>query len=213
MDIKAVRPYIRRIFISLNYPLAGSLKLLRKTLKFEENFWNQLEENRPAIIALYHGELLPLVLYGAFREKLATVVSKHSDGEIIARVLQRLGYYTVRGSTDSGRSKGGKEALLELKRLLEKGYHIAVTVDGPKGPCCEVKEGILFLSWFLKRPIYPVRVEVKGFRLPTWDKFLVPLPFSELRIKLGEPIVVKTKDFKLYKEIVEKKLKELKGNI
>ena len=213
MDIKAIRPYLRSFFISLNYPIAGSLKILRRTLKFEEKFWQQIEEHRPVIIALYHGELLPLVLYGAFREKIATIVSRHADGEIIARVLQRLGFYTVRGSTDAGRSKGGKEALLELKRLLEQGYHVAVTVDGPKGPCCEVKEGILFLSWFLKRPIFPVRVDIKGFRLPTWDRFSIPLPFSEVKIILGKPIVVEEKNFELYKDLIEKELKGLKGEV
>jgi len=210
MDPKAVRPYLRRLFISLNLPLAVSLKLLRSTLRFDDRFWNLIEENRPALLALYHGELLPLTLYGAYRQKLATVVSQHADGEIIARVLQRLGYRTVRGSSDRGKYKGGSKALREILNLLKEGYHVAITVDGPKGPCCKVKSGIIYASWYSKRPIYPVRIEVKGVTLPSWDRFKIPLPFAELKIRLGKPLWVEDKNkLDLYREQLEKRLEEL----
>ena len=209
-DPKAVRPLLRRLFISLNFPLAVSLKLLRSSLRFEERFWEKVEEDRPVLIALYHGELLPLTLYGAHREKLATVVSRHADGEIIARILQRLGYRTIRGSNDAGKYKGGSKALREILKLLKEGYNIAITVDGPKGPCCRVKGGIVYASWVSKRPIYPVRVKVKALTLPTWDHFKIPLPFSELKIYLGEPIKVKEKEkLEYYRQLLEKRLKEL----
>ena len=204
------RPYLRKLFIKLDLPIYGLLKLLRNSLRFDEKFWNQIEEHRPVLIALYHGELLPLTLYGAFRYKLATVVSKHEDGEIIARVLKKLGFYTVRGSTDYLKNRGGAKALKEILKLLRENYHIAVTVDGPKGPCCKVHEGILFASWYSKRPIYPVRVRVKGFELPTWDRFKIPLPFSEVQIKLGEPIKIEDKSkFTLYRELLEERLRNL----
>ena len=210
MDPKAVRPYLRRLFISLNLPLAVSLKLLRSTLRFDDRFWNLIEENRPALLALYHGELLPLTLYGAYRQKLATVVSQHADGEIIARVLQRLGYRIVRGSSDRGKYKGGSKALREILNLLKKGYHVAITVDGPKGPCCKVKSGIIYAAWYSKRPIYPVRIEVRSITLPSWDRFKIPLPFAELKIRLGKPLWVEDKNkLDLYREQLEKRLEEL----
>lgn len=184
------RPYARKLLQKLDFFLYLTLKGWRKTLKFDNRFWEKIEEDRPVLIALYHGELLPLVLYGAFRERLATIVSRHGDGEIIARILKRLGYYTIRGSHDEGRYKGGTKALREVLKVLEKGYHVAITVDGPKGPPEKVKPGILYASWYSKRPIYPVRVKVKGIKLKTWDSFLVPFPFSELEIKLGEPFYV-----------------------
>ncbi len=209
-DPKAIRPYLRRLFISLNLPLAELLKLLRSSLRFDDSFWQRVEEDRPVLIALYHGELLPLTLYGAFRPKLATVVSRHADGEIIARVLQRLGYRTVRGSTDEGRYKGGSKALREIITLVREGYNVALTVDGPKGPCCRVKEGIVYAAWFTKRPIYPVRIGVKGFTLPTWDRFKVPFPFSRLEIRLGDPLWVEEKEnLHLYRKQLEETLKRL----
>jgi len=210
MDPKAVRPLIRKLFISLNQPLALTLKILRSTLRFENGFWEEIERNRPTLIALYHGELLPLVLYGAFRPKLATIVSRHADGEIIARVLEKLGYKTIRGSADEGRYKGGAKALKEILKLLEEGYNIAVTVDGPKGPCCKVKTGIIYAAWYSKRPVYPVRVEVPSISLPSWDRFKVPLPFTDLKIKLGEPLRVEGRDFETYRVALEKRLKQLK---
>ena len=204
------RPYLRKLFINLDLPLYGFLKALRSTLRFDNRFWNQIEEHRPVLIALYHGELLPLTLYGAFRYKLATVVSQHADGEIIARVLKRLGFYTVRGSTDYIKNRGGAKALKEILKLLKENYHIAITVDGPKGPCCKVHKGILYASWYSKRPIFPVRVKVKGLTLPTWDRFKVPLPFAEVDIKLGNPVWVESKEnLEVAREELENRLKQL----
>ena len=204
------RPYLRKILQRGDLLLYLALKGLRKTLKFDDRFWERIEKDRPVLIALYHGELLPLVLYGAFREKLATVVSLHGDGEVIARVLKRLGFYTVRGSSDEGRYKGGTKALRGVLKALEMGYHVAITVDGPKGPPRKVKGGILYASWYSKRPIYPVRVKVRGVRLPTWDNFLIPFPFSELEIKLGDPLWVEDiKNLQRDRERLEKILKGL----
>ena len=210
LDLTIFRPLLRKSLISLNLPLAELLKLLRSTLRFDDSFWQRVEENRPVFLALYHGELLPLALYGAFRPKLAAVVSRHADGEIIARVLQRLGYRLVRGSTDEGRYKGGSRALREIINLVREGYNVALTVDGPKGPCCRVKEGIVYAAWVTKRPIYPVRIGVKGFTLPTWDRFKVPLPFSRLEIRLGDPLWVEEREnLHLYREQLEETLKRL----
>jgi lysophospholipid acyltransferase (LPLAT)-like uncharacterized protein len=199
------RPYARKFFQKLDFFLYLTLKGWKKTLNFDDSFWYQIEKERPVLIALYHGELLPLVLYGAFREKLATVVSLHGDGEIIARVLKRLGFYTIRGSRDEGRYKGGAKALREILKALKENYHIAITVDGPKGPRGKVKPGILYAAYYSQRPIYPVRVKVKGTSLPTWDNFLVPYPFAEIEIKLGEPFWVKDL------ENLRRKAEELEG--
>ncbi len=209
MDWKFFRPYLRRVLQKGDLPLFWVLKLLRSSLRFDESFFQVIERDRPVLIALYHGELLPLTLYGSFRERMATIVSRHGDGEIIARVLRRLGYRTLRGSTDEGKNRGGSVALKEMLKLLKENYHIAITVDGPKGPCCKVKSGIIYAAWFSKRPIYPVRIKVKGVRLPSWDRFLVPFPFSRLEIRLGEPIRVESKDIDLYREKLERALRKL----
>jgi len=206
-DLKALRPYARKLFISLNLPVAFSLSLLRKSLRFDNTPWEIVEREKPVLLALYHGELLPILLYGAHRGKIATIVSRHADGEIIARVLNRLGYKTIRGSTDRGRNKGGSAALKGVLEALKEGFHVAITVDGPKGPCCKVKDGILYASAVSRRPIYPVRVRVKGFRLPSWDRFLIPLPFSKVEIVLGQPIRVENKEnLDHYKRLLEQEL-------
>ncbi len=194
IDPKAVRPVLRKLFMSLDLPLSGVLKLWALSMRSDSEPWERVERGAPVLLALPHGELLPLVLYGTGKGKIATVVSRHGDGEIIARVLKRLGFRVIRGSTDEGRNKGGGGALKGILKALEEGYHVALTVDGPKGPPCRVKRGILYAAAISKRPIYPVRVEVKGFRLPSWDRFLIPLPFARLEIKLGSPLRVEEKD-------------------
>ncbi|NPB05306.1 MAG: lysophospholipid acyltransferase family protein [Aquificae bacterium] len=209
-DWRVLRPHLRRLLQRSDPVLYGVLRLWRSSLRFDDRFWRAIEPDRPALIALYHGELLPLTLYGAFRPKLATVVSRHGDGEIIARVLKRLGYRTLRGSTDEGKNRGGAAALKELIRAVREGYHVAITVDGPRGPCCRVKRGILYAAALLKRPIYPVRIEVSGFRLPSWDRFLVPLPFSEVKIRLGEPLRVEdAENLDPYGRELERRLRRL----
>jgi len=209
-DPKAVRPLLRKLFISLNVPIAALLKLHRLSLRFDDAPWERIEKERPVLLALYHGELLPIVLYGALRGGIAAVVSRHADGEIIAKVLERLRFRVIRGSANEGRRKGGEAALKGILRALGEGYHAAITVDGPKGPCCKVKRGILYAAAVSKRPVYPVRVRVKGFRLRSWDRFLIPLPFSRLEVLLGEPIFVENKEgLDQYAALLEERLKSL----
>lgn len=101
-------------------------------------------ENYPAndkkvIFALWHHD--QLCLDGIpNRDKLNILISKSIDGEIIARVVEQMGFKTVRGSQNKWwKDKGGKEATFELISRLNNGENIAVTVDGPSGPLHQVK--------------------------------------------------------------------------
>jgi hypothetical protein len=84
---------------------------------------------RPVAFAFWHGQMLPLVVQHR-NEGVAILVSSHRDGEIIARIIHRFGFRTVRGSS----SRGAGRALLGLVRELQAGREIAVTPDGPRGP-------------------------------------------------------------------------------
>ncbi|HVX38985.1 MAG TPA: lysophospholipid acyltransferase family protein [Gemmatimonadaceae bacterium] len=135
-------------------------------------------EGCPIVFTLWHGELLPLI-YHHRGERVAILVSEHSDGEIIARIAQRLGYRTVRGST----SRGAARALLELSRVLEEGTDLAITPDGPRGPAKSFAVGALVVAQRAGAPVIGASAFVsRGWRLGSWDRFLIPKPFARVQI-------------------------------
>jgi lysophospholipid acyltransferase (LPLAT)-like uncharacterized protein len=212
-DYKIFRPFLRKLLVYSSFPLAGLLKAWEKTIFFENDPWPIVIQNKPALLAIYHGELLPLLFYALKKTDIGVLVSQHSDGEIIARVVQYLGLKVIRGSTDYGKNRGGFKALLSLKKSLEKGLNIAITVDGPKGPCCKVSKGILYLSWLTQRPIIPVRVFVeKKITLKSWDRFIIPLPGTKTKIFIGKPLIVKHKqELSIKWKLLETNLRELRN--
>jgi lysophospholipid acyltransferase (LPLAT)-like uncharacterized protein len=133
------------------------------------------------IYTLWHGELLPL-LWHHRGEGIAVVISEHRDGEIIARIAERLGYATVRGST----SRGASRALIGLVRALESGRSAAVTPDGPRGPAHVFAPGAAIAAQRTGVPIIPVRARAaRAWRLKSWDRFLIPKPFARVDVHYG----------------------------
>ena len=176
--------------------------IISTTLYFLFRIWEFFvsfkSENYPAndkrvIFALWHHD--QLCLDGIpNRDKLNILISKSIDGEIIARVVERMGFKTVRGSQNKWwKDKGGKEATFELISRLNKGENIAVTVDGPSGPLHQVKNGVIKIAKLTGAPIIPVVWCSKSrflSSLPTWDKLKIPLWFLESLNIYGEPIYV-----------------------
>jgi lysophospholipid acyltransferase (LPLAT)-like uncharacterized protein len=131
--------------------------------------------------------VLPAV--GCYRDLgIHPFASRSFDGELISRAMDRLGFgETARGSS----SRGGASGLLELLRFLEKGEHVAVTVDGPRGPRRRAQEGVLKLAELSGRAVVPFGIAASpGPRLRSWDRMLLPLPFQELRVRFGAPLRV-----------------------
>ncbi len=183
-------------------------KLLLKTLKVETEFLSPPEF--PCIVAFWHGRmfLLPFALR-EFSDKVAILISRHRDGELIAKIVERLGFKTVRGST--GRGKGGERAFLQMLKLLKEGYCVAITPDGPKGPKEKVKPGVVKLSLTSGVPIYPLTFACSScFTLNSWDRFKIPKPFSKCKVLLGNPL--KPENFSDEEEMrleLERELKSL----
>lgn len=179
-----------------------------KTLKVDVEF--RAQPRFPSIVAFWHGRmfLLPFALR-EFSSKVAILISRHRDGQLIAEVVERLGFKTVRGSTGPG--KGGERAFLQMLELLDKGYVVAITPDGPRGPREVVKPGIAKLAAKTGLPVFPLTFSCSsGFRLNSWDRFLIPRPFSKCKVILGEPVnsLNQNSEEELRKEI-ELRLKEL----
>jgi len=180
-----------RWIVRLGGPL---LRLLAMTWRFEERNaagWRALRSSgRPFIFALWHGHLLGLTWF--HRGKGITVmISEHSDGEIIARVIEGWGYRTVRGST----SRGAGRALLGMVRELRAGREFAITPDGPRGPAGVAQAGALLASQRSEVPIVTMRGEVsRAWRMGSWDRFTVPKPFARVVITYGDPWVAPATD-------------------
>jgi len=143
---------------------------------------------RPVMLAIWHAELFSLIGYGISRldGKVATVVSDSRDGEIIAQVLERIGYGTARGSS----TRGGLKALIALRRYIDQGRIGVITVDGPRGPRHKVKDGAVYLAHKTGALLFPVRSRpaVKHVFEHSWDRFELPMPFCRCPVHFGAPL-------------------------
>jgi lysophospholipid acyltransferase (LPLAT)-like uncharacterized protein len=133
------------------------------------------------------------------------LVSRSSDGELIARTMELSGLGAVRGSS----SRGAIPAAREMVELLEAGKAVGITPDGPRGPARVVKPGVLYLAERSGCPILPIsnsvsrRIELAK----AWDHFHVPLPFARICVTHGPPIYVMPGDD------MERKAAELKASL
>jgi len=165
------------------------------TLRYTQVGFQPLQAVRqqgPIVISLWHDELFtPCYLHR--KEGIIAVVSQSRDGEILAQVLQRLGYRLSRGSS----SRGGLRAVRQALDLLQKtGNDVVLTVDGPKGPRHVAKEGAVYLAHKARAPLVPVRVAVsraKRFNR-AWDRFQLPLPGARCEIRYGQPYTIHAQD-------------------
>jgi lysophospholipid acyltransferase (LPLAT)-like uncharacterized protein len=138
------------------------------------------------IWAFWHGMILPLT-YAQRNRNIVVLVSRHRDGEIISQIVCRMGTGVVRGSS----SRGGLRALLQMIRAGKEGHPLAVTPDGPRGPRASLQPGILHIAQRSGLPIVPLAAAaVRSTRLNSWDRFLIPHPFSRVAVVVGSPILV-----------------------
>lgn len=163
------------------------LRALALTWRFRirhgEHLDDFLRRRAAFIFALPHGHLLPL-LWWHRGKGISIVISEHRDGEIIARVAERLGYRTVRGST----SRGAARALMGVIRELESGTPVAFTPDGPRGPAGSFAPGTVVAAHRAACPILPVAAGAsRAWRLKSWDRFMIPKPFARVTVAYAEP--------------------------
>ena len=170
--------------------LGAGIALHRATVKVErlhEDRYLELKKKEvPILFALWHGRMY-LSIQAHRRQGIVTMASQSKDGEVIARWLEANGYVAVRGST----SKGGGQALREMVRHVRSGRNAALTVDGPRGPARVVQPGVVQLARLTGAWILPITSSSSRARfLRSWDRFLVPRPFSRGVVAYGEPFPI-----------------------
>lgn len=176
---------------TLLVPLLGlSVALLRATLRIEllngQHFTDLQNRREPILFALWHGRMF-LAIDAHRHQNIVTMASQSSDGYIVTRWLENNGYIVTRGST----SRGGSEALRRMVRQVKLGRHVALTVDGPRGPARVVQAGVLRLARLTRAWILPISFSSSWpLFLRSWDRYLLPKPFSRNVVAYGEPFMI-----------------------
>ena len=118
------------------------------------------------------------------------LISRSEDGAMIADLVRRFGFVTVRGSS----SRGGAEGLRALARAIREGHSVVVVPDGPRGPREVLKPGVVALARLTGAPVVPLALAASSeWRARSWDEFRIPKPFSRCVVRFGEPILVPRK--------------------
>ncbi len=191
--------------------LPGTLKTLVSTLRVTiagPHSATDLPDGR-GIFAFWHGKMIYgwLLAQKLYPEReIHAVVSLSRDGEILSRTLENLGFVMIRGSSSRG-SGEVKSAMLE--ELANKNI-IAITPDGPRGPCHSFKYGTLALASEQGIPVIFADIRYsKTIRLRSWDRFEIPLPFSTVNVTLHRievPELATREDIKAYERQLSKHL-------
>jgi lysophospholipid acyltransferase (LPLAT)-like uncharacterized protein len=171
----------------LGYPLINALgHTLRWRVEGAEHYDAVLASGRQPIMAFWHGRILSGTLYFQ-RRGIVVITSENFDGEWIARIIQRFGFGTARGSS----SRGGLRAMLQLVRDMEQGRPAAFTLDGPRGPARVAQPGAVWLARATGNPVVPFHMEAaSNWTANSWDSTQIPKPFTTVAVSIGEPLEV-----------------------
>jgi hypothetical protein len=136
------------------------------------------------IYAFWHNRqiLLAVLRKG---ENIHCLISSSRDGEYVSRIADLCGKSAIRGST----TRGGFEAMKQIIRVLGKGGIVAITPDGPLGPANQVQPGVVQIARSLGSAVIPVAFDSSRKKVfSSWDRFIMPCPFSSIAVVFGEPV-------------------------
>ena len=183
--------YSQRITIAIVPRLAALLlRVLHRTLRYDVVVEPGAEPATPPglqVWCFWHRCLIPCACYFHDRIRPAVLISRSFDGELIARTIERLGFPTARGSS----TRSGEVGLWALAKAVERGHGAVFTADGPRGPVYKAKPGAVKLAQLTGYSIgiFYAHPE-KAWLLRSWDRFLIPKPFSRVAISWGRNVEV-----------------------
>ena len=193
------------------YLLYGVVYLWCATLRMK-NLNSEAEDQiksltGPYILTLWHGRIFYLFYYLRNRPDYFLLISPSADGDLLAKLARLMGYSVIRGST----FKKAVPAARSLIRILRSGKRIIIIADGSRGPCCVAQPGSIQLAGITKMPLFPMTFSAKNkVTLNTWDKFILPLPFTRCSINFGTPINLASR---ASEELIEEKRLELETQL
>jgi lysophospholipid acyltransferase (LPLAT)-like uncharacterized protein len=166
-----------------------AIRLISPTLRCAVSFEDGAPagvETRPMVLAFWHSCIFPATY--VWRDLQIRVMSSDSfDGEWTGRIIRKFGFVKIRGSS----SRGAVRALLGMRREIEQGWAVAFTIDGPRGPRFVAKPGPVLLARATGAPMVAFHIAVeKAWILNTWDRSMIPKPFSRALMRVSQQIVV-----------------------
>jgi lysophospholipid acyltransferase (LPLAT)-like uncharacterized protein len=191
-----------------------ALRAVALSLRYRWNDPSGVLENPPPgslIFCVWHSRLaLCMQAHRVFARKhpragMAAMVSASRDGGFLTGVLERFKVQPVRGSS----SRRGPQALLELTSWAERGYDLAITPDGPRGPRYVVQDGVMAAAQVTGLPIIPFSYHLQWkIRMNSWDHFQIPLPFSRCELNIGRPLQVPREASDEEREAIRRQLEQ-----
>ena len=169
----------------------------------EENHFKNL--TGPYILTLWHGRIFYLFYYLRRHPDYFLLISPSEDGDLLARLARLMGYSVIRGST----YKKAVSAARSLIKVLRRNQRIIIIADGSRGPRCVAQPGSVQLAGITGAPIFPMTFGAKNkVVLNSWDKFVIPLPFTRCTLNFSSPISLPPKSSE---QIIEEKRLELEN--
>tara|TARA_B100000686_G_scaffold324844_2_gene380915 strand:+ start:647 stop:1279 length:633 start_codon:yes stop_codon:yes gene_type:complete len=207
---------MRSFFFSRILPVLfwGIIHIWCRTLRVQ----NRYPENDPVlncrsgkyILALWHGRIFYLFYYFRNRSDLYILVSPSQDGDFLAKLGRLMGYSIVRGSS----FKKAVPAARSLIKILRKNQQVAVVADGSRGPRQKAQSGSIQLAARSGAEVIPMGFDAKfKIEFNSWDRFLLPLPFSRCFLSFGKPIKVSREDSQSFLETKQNELEETLNNL
>ncbi len=160
---------------------------------------------KPVIFAFWHEIILFLPFAAPKRRNVDILISTHKDGRFASGIIRYFGLGTIGGSSNREPTKA---FLSMLKKIKQNKNDIGITPDGPRGPRRKLKYGVVELAYLSKSYIVPVTCKTSNaWRVNSWDKMIIPKPFSKVVFKFSEPIYINSKDeMKSKSKILEDRL-------
>ncbi len=202
---------ILRIIIAIGYWFIRLIgPTLRVSVSYEEGA-QQTVGQRPLILSFWHAGIIPATYL--FRDVGIRVMSSNSyDGEYMGRIIHKFGFVAVKGSS----SRNAVRALLGLRRALQEGWAVAFSIDGPRGPRYKVKPGPVALARSSGVPLSTFHIAAESaWVLNTWDRLIIPKPFSRVLLRFGRLIPVppeaNDEDLERYQQELQDSLDRIRG--
>lgn len=209
MNLKPKHLLTSELCVSILYRFIRAYSwTLRLHIENESDWLSHLRKGGSVLLCTWHQQFFSAIRhfqnYAGFNPSI--MISRSNDGAIIAGVAERSGWHTVRDSS----SKGGITALRDVTTRLRKSKLAAHIVDGPRGPAGKVKAGVIRLAHQTNSVIVPFYTAAEnGWYFNSWDKFVLPRPFSKVHLRFGDMLTFSPTDDKAEFETQRHKLEEI----
>lgn len=194
----------------VSYLATAIFWLLHFSLRYRhhglENVKASDSKTRGHLYCFWHKHILSCTFAQHGRSHVV-MASRSPTADPMVMIAKSFGHVMVRGSSSKGgRDKGGQVAKAEIIERLKEGRNGAVAADGPSGPPFQAKIGIIDMAIATGYGIVPYCALPKRYwQVNSWDKMLIPKPFTRIDVYYGEPIYVPADTSKAdYNDIVEK---------